>query len=32
MNTTNGKKIKIPRVVRMHSEEMQEVDVVKVQD
>jgi hypothetical protein len=30
MNTTTGKKIKIPRVVRMHSDEMQEVDEVKV--
>jgi len=32
LNTSNGKKVKIPRLVRMHSEEMQEVQEAKAGD
>ena len=32
INTTNGKKVKIPRIVRMHSDEMQDLDVAHAGD
>ena len=32
INTSNGKKVKIPRIVRMHSDEMEEVDRVEAGD
>ena len=29
MNLNNGKKLKVPRLVKMHSNEMQEIDEVR---